>query len=127
MEGFARQRAQAQFLRNETDVGRLERSGHYQSDGGIVAAVDARDISKLASELVAPASFGEFVDHAYGNQEGYAIRINPVTGEKEMMVAGSKSIGDWILNAYDTGLYGADKLLDVILEGTEDFNWWFIS
>jgi len=120
MHGFARQQAQARFLMNETDVGRSERAGHYKSNRSISAYVDDRDVSKLSSELVSPNNFGEFVHQAYGSEHGYAIRVNPVTGEKEMMVAGSKSIGDWILNAYDTGLYGADKLLDVILEGSED-------
>ena len=45
----------------------------------------------------------EFLTAAYDNPNGYAIRINPMTGKKEMMIAGTRSrndygVRDWVQN-----------------------------
>jgi hypothetical protein len=52
-------------------------------------------------------SFITFAKDAYKAKENYAIRINPITGEKEMFIAGShspftrKGVGQWALNLWD--------------------------
>lgn len=65
-------------------------------------------------------NFSEFVNEAYEAPEGYAIRVNPVTGKKEMMVAGTRHATQWLLNAYDSALYGGDKALKVGLNAVFD-------
>jgi len=49
--------------------------------------------------------FGTFMEDAYAADGKYAIRINPVTGKKEMMIAGTDSYGNWIQNVAE-GLKG---------------------
>lgn len=44
-----------------------------------------------------------FKDQAYVNPDGIAIRINPVTGYKELFIAGSRTRGDWYQNIAETG------------------------
>lgn len=46
-------------------------------------------------------SFQLFVKTAYDHPEGWAVRENPVTNKREMMVAGTRSKEDWFLNVYD--------------------------
>jgi len=67
------------------------------------------DSLQQLQETLADPHFDEFVSDSYNAPEGYTIRINPVTGKKEMMVAGTRHATQWLLNAYDSGLYGADK------------------
>lgn len=55
--------------------------------------------------------FKDFVAAGYDSEDGYSIRINPNTGQKEMFVAGTRHGSQWALNALDTVLYGADKVL----------------
>lgn len=43
---------------------------------------------------------------------GISYRINPLTGEREMFIAGSGNIGDWIYNVTNTISYGLDKILE---------------
>jgi len=40
---------------------------------------------------------------------GLSYRINPLTGEKEMFVAGSQGLLDWVFNATNAISYGLDK------------------
>lgn len=119
MDQWARQRAQAEFLGTQPSYANLQRNRQYRGDSDIIDAIKSDDIETLRVELVQPKNFGEFVNQAYTNPEGWAIRVNPVTGDKEMMVAGSKSAGDWALNVVDTILFGADKVLDKVVEGVE--------
>lgn len=42
--------------------------------------------------------FGTFGDQAYDAERGYRIRTNPLTGEKEMFVAGTRNAKDWLAN-----------------------------
>lgn len=46
--------------------------------------------------------FSSFVEESYSNPEGYAIRWNPRTHKKEMMIAGTRSGRDWLANLGDT-------------------------
>lgn len=64
----------------------------------------------VAAELSDP-NFHDFVGRAYGSNDGVAYRINPITGEKEMMIAGTRTMGQWGLNLLDTALYGGDKAI----------------
>jgi len=41
------------------------------------------------------SKMADFGAEAYKNKSGYAIRINPTTGNKEMFLAGSRTVGDW--------------------------------
>lgn len=59
-------------------------------------------------------NFATFVKAAYDAPEGYSIRINPATGKKEMMVAGTRDANQWVLNAVDSGLYLGDKAIKTL-------------
>jgi len=50
---------------------------------------------------IADVSFDRFVKAAYASKDGYSIRINPITNKREMLVAGTRSLSQWALNAYD--------------------------
>lgn len=41
------------------------------------------------------SKMSEFLTAAYDNPNGYAIRVNPLTGKKEMMIAGTRNRGDF--------------------------------
>ena len=56
-------------------------------------------------------NFAQFANEAYASRDGYAIRLNPATGRKEMFVAGTRDLNDWILNTADMMLYSGDALL----------------
>jgi len=68
----------------------------------------------LIKKYLQDPEFASFVQNAYRAPEGYALRRNPESGETEMFVAGSRSISDWLWNAADTVLYGADKALNAL-------------
>lgn len=40
-------------------------------------------------------------DDAYASPEGYSIKVNPITGKKEMFVRGTARKGEWIQNALE--------------------------
>ena len=65
-------------------------------------------------ETLRNPDFDSFVQDGY--KKGYTIRTNPRTGKKEMFVAGSRSIGDWVLNAVDAGLYGVENLVSPLVD-----------
>lgn len=46
--------------------------------------------------------FDDFVVAAYNSPEGYAVRWNPRTRQKEMIVAGTRYMKDWPVNVMDT-------------------------
>jgi hypothetical protein len=48
----------------------------------------------ILQETVRDKSFDKFAREAYASPEGYAIRINPYNGEREMFVAGTRNPGD---------------------------------
>jgi len=43
-------------------------------------------------------SFDKFAQEAYKAPRGYAIRVNPSNGQKEMFVAGTRNVFDWAAN-----------------------------
>lgn len=68
-------------------------------------------------------SFSLFASDAYAAPDGYSIRINPESGEKEMFVAGTRDTQQWGLNALDTVLYGADSAITSVEDEFDPFNW----
>lgn len=81
-----------------------------------------------AIRAIHDSDFKEFVNESYKDKHGYAIRVNPKTGKKEMMVAGSRNVGDWVSNFFDAGLHLAedtvgkafDKMWETGLEGVSE-------
>lgn len=112
MDNFKAQALQSQWSadRSDRDLERARYSKHS----------DAEFRQSLKDDTIGHDKFGDFVDASYDSPDGYAIRYNPVTGEKEMMVAGTRSGAQWGLNALDTVLYGADKVIDKSLELAEE-------
>lgn len=47
------------------------------------------------------SSFNDFANAAYTSSEGYSLRVNPNTGEREMFIAGTRSVFDWVSNALE--------------------------
>lgn len=69
-------------------------------------AIDEDDVDYLVG-YVRNDNFVDFASRAYESGNGYSIRYNPITGDTEMFIAGSRSIGDWVSNALEginTGL-----------------------
>lgn len=58
---------------------------------------DAEDLYTLRN-----TKFDDFARRAYKNKSGYAIRINPSNGRKEMFIAGTRNAFDWAANLYET-------------------------
>ena len=50
-------------------------------------------------------SFQDFAKQAYDSEEGYVFRLSPHTGKKEMFVAGSRNIRDWVANFFEGYVY----------------------
>jgi len=62
------------------------------------------------------SSFDEFAREAYDDvNNGYAIRVNPTTGDKEMFIAGTKppGHGQWLLNVWDIPWYNLANVTNV--------------
>lgn len=54
------------------------------------------------SEFLEKADFSSFRAQAYSNPDGLAIRVNPVTRDKELMIAGTRSPLEWGQNIQET-------------------------
>lgn len=108
MSKFHAQAVQQIFKGKENIYTRAKIEGHNDSMSNIVGSHD-RD--KLAAELSDP-SFSDFVGRAYASDSGVSFRINPETGDKEMMIAGTRTMGQWGLNLLDSALYGGEKILN---------------
>ena len=67
------------------------------------------DINTIKRTIDHP-SFHSFAVFAYRTREGYAIRTNPATRKKEMFVAGSRSMNDWLGNALDLLTVGQNRV-----------------
>ena len=79
-------------------------------------------------------SFDEFAKEAYDDaNDGYSIRVNPLTGDKEMFIAGTKppGHGQWLLNVWDmpwynmthlTGWTGFERMDPWRYQRTKDFS-----
>jgi len=87
-------RAKAQFLSNRW---RNER----QSASSAIRGGRAADVKRV----VANKSFDNFANKAYKAKRGYALRVNPKTGEKEMFVRGTtfrRGGVEWLQNIVES-------------------------
>lgn len=70
-------------------------------------------------------SFDQFAREAYDDvNNGYAIRVNPTTGDKEMFIAGTKppGHGQWLLNVWDMPWYNLSNVTNI--EGFKKMDPW---
>mmetsp|Transcript_18517 Transcript_18517/g.27448 ORF Transcript_18517/g.27448 Transcript_18517/m.27448 type:complete len:246 (+) Transcript_18517:1894-2631(+) len=108
---FNAQAAQEKFLRSgpllPTEVNRIRGEKRSQTYG---KASDAK--LDTISKVLQDSHFDGFAKDAYASEHGYAIRVNPNTGEKEMFIAGTRHGVQWGLNLLDTVLYTGDSLID---------------
>lgn len=81
------------------DTARRDR--YYSNDPEMANAINDRN-EKVLKEILQRDDFDSFVNDAYKNPEGYTIRMNPVTGEKEMFIAGTRNMGDWGSNVIES-------------------------
>lgn len=65
-----------------------------------ITGVDAQNYNSVKTSIGHP-SFNTFANDAYSSERGYAIRVNPVTGQKEMFIAGTRTAQDWASNALE--------------------------
>lgn len=107
------QAVQREFLKKvrPDEVKRIVGRGRAFTYGRASDAAATHDTDFFATDLADP-KFTSFARAAYSSEDGYAIRINPMTGQKEMFIAGTRDLPQWGLNVLDTALYGGDKLLD---------------
>ncbi len=60
-------------------------------------------------------SFANFAEIAYHQKNGMAIRVNPMNGQKELFVAGTRDATDWMHNALNVPManikFGSHNLL----------------
>lgn len=96
---FRAQAANAKWKQNQAMT--YQPINPYRDHGLTKAGVVHKDTAVITHTL-ARKDFDSFVIQAYANKEGYAIRINPITGEKEMMIAGTRTKQDWASNAIET-------------------------
>ena len=74
-----------------------------------IVGVNSQDIDSVKTTLGHP-SFNQFANQAYTTERGYAIRVNPLTGQKEMFIAGTRNQQDWASNLLEISPHGT-KLL----------------
>lgn len=85
--------------------------------------VDFNEIDRR--DIIGTEDFGKSFDIAYDRKgstfrdTGLAYRINPLTGEKEMFVAGSQGLVDWVFNFSNAVSYGFEKSFGPYL----DYQW----
>lgn len=72
----------------------------------------------LLDKTLADPEFEEFSKLAYTSKKGYAIRVNPRTGQKEMFIAGTRSTGQHVLNVWDGILYNTQAIFGDELDHT---------
>jgi hypothetical protein len=96
---------QAQFI-NQT----FKAKQRPKFKGSVQNAIDSGDKRFFSHQFDDP-HFANFVSQAYAAPSGVSFRTNPDTGEREMMIAGTRHHMQWALNAADSILYGADKLI----------------
>ena len=56
---------------------------------------------EVTKSVIGASDFTQFAEDAYSSKDGYVIRRNPVTGDKEMFVAGTRNVAQWALNIWD--------------------------
>lgn len=62
----------------------------------------SKDSLSVLKQTIQHPSFKDFAAQAYDADEGYSLRMNPETGKREMFVAGTRDLNQWVLNAWDT-------------------------
>jgi len=92
-------RARATYLNNK-----------WSNGSKSVADIVANGNSGAINSIVRSGGFSDFADDAYASKHGYAIRENPRTGEKEMFVRGTATLGEWAQNALEVPLLGKFSL-----------------
>lgn len=60
-----------------------------------------RGDKKYWSDYIQQSDLHTFKKDAYESSTGYSIRVNPHTGYKEMFIAGSSDVQDWVSNAVE--------------------------
>lgn len=63
--------------------------------------------------FIKDSQLGTFKDQAYANEDGLAIRINPVTGKKELFVAGTRTGKEWLQNVVEGAGHAMPGVLGV--------------
>ena len=80
------------------------------------ATCSPRDELVTLKKTVAHPSFRHFAKAAYDAKDGYSIRVNPQTNKREMFIAGTRDLKQWVLNAFDSLLhvhgFGDIEILD---------------
>jgi hypothetical protein len=100
MEDFAAQVQRAKEIAQHQFVG-------VQTPQEAPKGADSMD--QLFDHLKDP-NFAGFMKDAYNSEQGYALRINPVTGKTEMAIAGTRAgHKQWALNVWDGVIYGTEK------------------
>jgi len=92
----------------KNQLGSLYKNNPYRDFNRTKRAILNSDHKTLSSSL-ARTDFDTFSKSAYASKEGYAIRSNPISGETEMFVAGTRNTGDWISNLIEGGLTAVGK------------------
>lgn len=104
------ERMQDKFLMLENPLDQtIHKSGLLGSPHGM---------KQIEADLKDP-SFKEFVKRGYDSDDGYSIRINPETGQKEMFVAGTRHGTQWALNFLDALLYPLDRIATDVVNDTQ--------
>jgi hypothetical protein len=62
-----------------------------------------------ANKFLFNKNFDRNIKEAYDRPEGYTFSINPLTGKKEMYIAGTRHKMQWPLNILDTITYNFEK------------------
>ena len=107
------QRAEASFMSKlQPQDQEIMKSGHYGEK------VSRDNVSAIEADL-SGAGFKDFVADGYAAKDGYSIRYNPKTGQKEMFIAGTRNAAQWGLNVLDSALYGLDKAISTGVNTTE--------
>ena len=107
------QRAEATFMsRLQPEDQKIMTSGHYGEK------VSRDNVGAIEKDL-SGTSFKGFVADGYNAKDGYSIRTNPNTGQKEMFIAGTRNAAQWGLNLLDSALYGADKAISAGINTAE--------
>tara|TARA_B110000902_G_C14290385_1_gene580616 strand:+ start:1513 stop:2202 length:690 start_codon:yes stop_codon:yes gene_type:complete len=68
---------------------------------------DHKKNAKYWSDFMTDSNIGQAVEMSYSSPDGYAIRVNPVTGLREMFIAGTSSASEWVQNLAE----GVGKIL----------------
>lgn len=66
------------------------------------------------TDFIRDSDLQTFKQQAYSNRDGLAIRYNPITGYKELFIAGTRSKGEWAQNVTEAAEHGL-RVVDPVL------------